>query len=96
MFDNLPIHRRGQPDPSMLLGFFALGAAFGAAVMYALDPDMGRRRRALARDQVIHAGHELGDLGADVRGRAQDMRNRAQGAAIEAGVAPAPNSAATR
>ena len=62
---------------------FAAGAAFGAAIMYLVDPDGGRRRRALIRDQMVHAGHEIGDLGEDARGRAQDIRNRAQGAAHE-------------
>jgi hypothetical protein len=50
----------------------ALGGLFGALVMYVLDPEMGRRRRALARDQAVHAGHVLGaDLPEAARGRAQ-------------------------
>jgi hypothetical protein len=62
---------------------FAAGAAFGAAVMFLIDPDGGRQRRALIRDQIVHAQHEFGDLAEDARGRAQDARNRAQGAAHE-------------
>lgn len=31
------------------------GAALGAGAMYFFDPVVGRRRRALARDQLIHA-----------------------------------------
>jgi hypothetical protein len=34
---------------------FLAGAAFGAGMMYALDPDAGRRRRALTRDQLTKA-----------------------------------------
>ena len=30
--------------------------------MYLLDPNSGRRRRALVRDQMIHAGHEAEDF----------------------------------
>jgi gas vesicle protein len=66
-----------------LLLAFSAGALFGAAVTYVLDPDMGRRRRAMMRDQMVHAGHEIGDFGDDARGRAQDIRNRAQGTVIE-------------
>lgn len=33
--------------------------AAGAALMYYLDPQQGRRRRALARDKSVSVGHEL-------------------------------------
>ena len=62
---------------------FAAGAVFGAAVMYLCDPLGGRRRRALVRDQIVHARHEMDDFGSDARGRAQDLRNRAQGTVAE-------------
>jgi hypothetical protein len=43
---------RYESDTSILA---LLGAAgIGAALMYFLDPDSGRRRRALVKDQVTH------------------------------------------
>jgi uncharacterized membrane protein len=64
-------------DAAWLLG--ALGA--GAALMYALDPVAGRRRRALARDQAV----SLTRTGQDrLAGVAKDVRNRAQGVVAEA------------
>src|SRR5215207_1320052 len=75
---------RNTSSISSLVTAFAAGAVFGAAVLYLVDPDRGRRRRALLRDQAVHAGHEIGDLGQDARGRAQDLRNRAQGTVAEA------------
>jgi hypothetical protein len=68
-----------SPDIGMLAGAFCAGLACGAALMYLIDPNSGRRHRALLRDQVVHAGHEIGDFGDAARGRAVDMRNRAQG-----------------
>lgn len=64
-----------------------LGAGVGAALMYFFDPDRGRRRRALVRDQAAHAGHRMqGALEAGAR----DLRNRAQGygAALRSGAEP--------
>jgi hypothetical protein len=46
--------------------------------MYILDPQMGRRRRAMARDQMVHFAHEAAES-AQAVGR--DVRNRAQGLA---------------
>jgi hypothetical protein len=58
-------------------------AAFGvgAALMYFFDPVSGKRRRALLRDQLVHARHEVGDF---AEGTAKDLRNRAYGLAAEA------------
>lgn len=39
----------------------AAGSA-GAATMYYLDPQMGRRRRALARDKLDAASHQISDF----------------------------------
>ena len=59
-----------------------LGAAgVGAAVMYFLDPARGARRRNLVRDQVVHAGHVLGDV-ADMTQR--DLRQHLRGVASTA------------
>ncbi len=58
-------------------GFGRLGAfGLGAAAMYFLDPERGRRRRALARDQLVHLLNKLGDAaGATSR----DVMHRAIG-----------------
>jgi gas vesicle protein len=59
----------------------AIGAGVGALAMFIFDPDNGRRRRALARDKMVHYGRETVDA---VEGAARDLRNRAQGVAAEA------------
>ena len=64
-------------------GSFLLGALLGAGTMYLLDPDRGRRRRALIRDQVAHGVHQLEGIGEAAGGRARDLRNRAAGAVHE-------------
>ncbi|MQA90091.1 MAG: BON domain-containing protein [Gemmatimonas sp.] len=60
-----------------------LGVLFGAGLMYLLDPDRGRRRRALVRDQAVHGGHEVEDIGDGVASKARHLRNRARGAMLE-------------
>lgn len=57
------------------------GLLIGAGLMYYLDPDRGRRRRAMVRDQVVHYGHKA-DRAMDTAAR--DIRNRAVGVASEA------------
>lgn len=53
-------------------------AALGATAMYLLDPDVGRRRRALMRDQLASGAHDFQDfLGVAQR----DLGNRLQGVA---------------
>ena len=37
------------------------GVGLGAALMYLLDPDRGRRRRALLRDRAVHVFHKTAD-----------------------------------
>lgn len=54
------------------------GMGVGAGTMYLLDPQKGRRRRAIARDKMIRMAHEARDA-KDVIVR--DMQNRAQGLA---------------
>ena len=57
------------------------GLCIGAALMYFLDPDRGRRRRHLVRDQLVHAGRVSGDA---VDATSRDLRNRARGVAAAA------------
>lgn len=60
---------------------FLGGAAVGVALMYFLDPNSGRRRRARTRDKVVHAARVVNE-GAKVTAR--DTMHRAQGAWAEA------------
>lgn len=61
---------------AMLLG----GLGLGAALMYVLDPERGKRRRALVRDKAVRVTKKTGDaLGA----RSRDWKNRAKGVAAE-------------
>lgn len=56
------------------------GIALGAAGAFMLDPQHGRRRRALLRDKMVHGvrqGREFGDAAA------KDLRARAQGAVAQ-------------
>ena len=63
---------------------FLCGAALGAAVMYFLDPQGGRRRRALIRDR----GYSLANQAEELAGKkARHLSNRAQGLVHEAGKA---------
>jgi hypothetical protein len=54
------------------------GAGLGAGLIYAFDPQLGRRRRALARDQAVHLAHEARETAEMV---SRDLRNRARGLA---------------
>ena len=58
----------------MIFRIAALG--IGAIAMYYLDPVSGRRRRALLRDQAVHAKHRISDY---KEHKAKDLRNRTQG-----------------
>jgi BON domain len=59
---------------------FVVGAGLGAGFMYVLDPQGGRRRRALARDRAVHLARKSDDaLDATMR----DVANRARGIAAE-------------
>lgn len=66
---------------------YALGAvatmALGAGAMYFLDPDQGRRRRALAGDKVTKIVNETGRAFNNAGKMCQDMMNRTRGTAIE-------------
>ena len=52
----------------------------GAGLMYLLDPDRGRRRRALLRDQLAHTAHKLSDA-VDLTSR--DLSHRVSGLIAE-------------
>ena len=64
-----------------------VGGALGALAMYLLDPQSGRRRRARARDQLVHASRVLNDAG---KVTARDAAQRAQGIAANEGQPPRP------
>lgn len=57
------------------------GIGIGAALMYILDPQQGRRRRALLRDKLIALSNDVSDT---VGKTSRDLRNRAQGVVAEA------------
>ena len=57
---------------------FLAGLGVGAAVMSFMDPGMGARRRAIARDKLLSAGRRTG---AAIEGQAKDLANRARGVA---------------
>lgn len=65
---------QGRSDLMSLMA--AAGA--GAAAMYLLDPDRGRRRRALIRDKAVHAAHVASDAAGTTR---RDVANHARGLA---------------
>ena len=56
------------------------GVTAGLGMMFFLDPDQGRRRRALVRDQMVHAAHKTGDA---MDATSRDIANRAKGAVAE-------------
>lgn len=57
-----------------------VGAGAGAGLMYLLDPDLGNRRRALVRDQLVRARHLTEDA---MDATSRDVRNRARGVVAE-------------
>ena len=56
------------------------GIGLGAGLMYFLDPDLGRRRRALCLDQCYHAMRKLNDT---AEATCKDLANRAYGTFAE-------------
>src|SRR5688572_27349928 len=58
------------------LGGIGIGVAMGATAMYLMDPNRGRRRRALARDRLNHATHVVQE---GARVTARDLNNRFYG-----------------
>ena len=60
---------------------FLTGVVLGAGLMYLLDPQKGRRRRALLQDQAVHFVSRTDDAAAST---ARDLGYRAKGIAAEA------------
>jgi osmotically-inducible protein OsmY len=58
----------------------AAAFAAGAAAMYLMDPETGRRRRALVRERSSGAARDLED---SVRGAGRDAANRVRGRVAE-------------
>lgn len=57
---------------------FGVGLGIGTGIMYLLDPDRGRRRRALLRDKCVSATRKTGE---GIETTARDLSNRARGIA---------------
>jgi hypothetical protein len=55
---------------------FLAGVGTGVALMYFLDPDRGRRRRALLRDKAVGLGN---DARQTINAATEDLSNRAYG-----------------
>lgn len=64
-----------RPLPSTL-PWLVVGAAIGAGLMYIFDPQQGRRRRALLRDQGLHWQREALERSGR---KSRHWRNVAQG-----------------
>jgi osmotically-inducible protein OsmY len=59
---------------------FLSGLGLGAGAMFLLDPDRGRRRRALIKDQAVHLSTTSKEA---LDKTARDLRNRASGVIAE-------------
>jgi hypothetical protein len=57
---------------------FGVGVGIGTGIMYLLDPDRGKRRRALLRDKCVSAQRKTGEC---IEVTARDLSNRARGIA---------------
>ena len=57
---------------------FGAGLGLGTGLMFLLDPDRGKRRRALLRDKCVWSARKTGEA---AQVTARDLRNRAQGIA---------------
>lgn len=70
-----------EADSAIRMGAMLLGGlGLGAALMYVLDPERGKKRRGLVRDKVVRAARKAGET---LDARSRDWRNRAKGAAAE-------------
>lgn len=62
------------------IGILLGGLGLGAALMYVLDPERGKRRRAIVRDKAMAGAHKAGER---LSARSRDVANRARGVAAE-------------
>ena len=74
-------HRSGSKRTGRPGARFLGGIGIGAALMYLLDPDRGKRRRALVRDKTVGLAHTAGGR---LAARSRDLRNRLGGIAARA------------
>jgi hypothetical protein len=61
------------------LGLGVLAAGVGAGMMFLLDPQTGRRRRAILRDKTLHYGRQASVA---VEKTTRDVKNRAHGTVV--------------
>jgi len=61
------------------LGLGVLGAGIGAGLMFLLDPQMGKRRRAVFRDKTVSFSRHASAV---VDKTARDLRNRTYGTVV--------------
>jgi osmotically-inducible protein OsmY len=69
---------------STLVGGILGGITAGAGLMYFLDPDRGKRRRAGVRDKVTASLNGVGRAACGLSALSRDARNRAYGLVAEA------------
>jgi osmotically-inducible protein OsmY len=62
------------------VGILVGGLGLGAALMYVLDPERGKRRRAVVRDKALSGARRAGNR---VAAKSRDAANRVRGAAAE-------------
>jgi len=62
------------------VGILVGGLGLGAALMYVLDPERGKRRRAIVRDKTLSGARKTGDK---IAARSRDRKNRARGVGAE-------------
>jgi hypothetical protein len=84
---------RAQARSSLIAGGLAIGLAAGAALMFLLDPRLGRGRRIDLRQRI---GGAMNGLRRTLAGRRDHIGNRALGAATELGLPGTPPSNAER